>query len=97
MKNFLITLKKLNKYWLAAIIAFIITFVIGDSTLDKRISYDREISHLKKEIENYSRLKEETKQKLEALQSDTESLEKLAREQYQMKKPDEDLYIIVDK
>ncbi|MDR2057361.1 MAG: septum formation initiator family protein [Dysgonamonadaceae bacterium] len=96
MKNWLEIFNKINKYWLAAIIFFIITFVIGDSTLKKRIDYNNEITRLKKEIEYYTKQKEETLQKLDALNSDNENLEKLAREQYQMKKSNEDLYIIVE-
>jgi cell division protein FtsB len=95
MKNLFRILRKINKYGVAAIFFFVITFVVGDSTLSKRISYDQEISRLKQEIEYYTSLKEEKQQKLDALQSDNESLEKWAREQYQMVKPNEDLYIIV--
>ena len=87
---------KINKYWLAVVVFFILTFVIGDSTLQNRFSYNKEISRLNKEVEYYTNLKEENQQKLEALQSDNESLEKLAREQYQMKKPNEDLFIIIE-
>jgi cell division protein FtsB len=87
---------KVNKYWLTIVIFFTITFVFGDSRLQNRISYDSEIKRLNKEIEHYTRLKEDNKQKLNALQSDNETLEKLAREQYQMKKPNEDLFIIVE-
>ena len=87
---------KVNKYWIALIVFFVLTFVVGESTLLNRFSYNKEISRLNKEVEYYTNLKEESQQKLEALQSDNESLEKLAREQYQMKKPDEDLFIIVE-
>ncbi|MDR0505509.1 MAG: septum formation initiator family protein [Dysgonamonadaceae bacterium] len=96
MKKLVKLISSINKYWLAAIIFAVITFVIGDSTLIKRISYDREISRLNTEIENNISRKELNQQKLKALQSDSESLEKLAREQYQMVKPDEDLYIVVE-
>jgi cell division protein FtsB len=98
MKNLLGKFNKLtiNKYWLVAIIFFIITFVIGDSTLRKRIAYNQEISRLKREIEYNTNQKEETQQKLDALKGDSESLEKLAREQYRMKKDNEDLFIIVE-
>jgi cell division protein FtsB len=95
MKTISGILEKVNKYWLAAIFFFVITFVIGDSTLQDRISYDREISRLKQEIEHHSRQKIENRQRLDALQSDNESLEKWAREEYQMLKSDEDLYIII--
>jgi cell division protein FtsB len=98
MKNLFGKFNKLiiNKYWLTAVIFFVITFVLGDSTLIKRISYDQEISRLKKEIDFYTKQKEETQHKLDALKGDSESLEKLAREQYRMKKADEDLFIIVE-
>jgi cell division protein FtsB len=98
MKNLLGKFNKfaINKYRLAAIIFFVITFVIGDSTLKNRIAYNQEISRLKKEIDFYTKQKNETQQKLDALKGDNESLEKLAREQYRMKKANEDLYIIVE-
>jgi len=38
---------------------------------------------------------EEDKRKLKELKTDDENLEKFAREQYRMKKADEDLYIIL--
>ncbi|GHS98203.1 hypothetical protein FACS189421_06360 [Bacteroidia bacterium] len=85
---------KLNKYWIAVIIFFVFTFLIGESSIFKRISYDSQISRLESEIEYYTQQKEENLRKLEALHSDNESLEKLAREQYQMIKPDEELFII---
>jgi cell division protein FtsB len=98
MKNLLGKFNRLitNKYWLAAIIFFILTFVIDDNSLRKRISYNQEISRLKKDIEFYTKQKEEAQQRLNALNNDSENLEKLAREQYRMKKADEDLFIIVE-
>jgi cell division protein FtsB len=86
--------KKINKYGVAVIIFAVITFVIGDSTLQKRISYDREISRLKGEIEQITSMRDDNQQKLDALKSDNESLEKLAREKYGFKKANEDLFII---
>jgi cell division protein FtsB len=85
---------RLNKYWVAIIVFVVLTFFVGESTIFKRIAYDRQINQLEKEIEFYTRQKEENIKKIEALQSDNESLEKLAREQYQMTKPDEELFII---
>lgn len=85
---------RLNKYWIAVIVFLIITFVTGESSLKDRISYNREIHNLEKEVNLYKQLKEENLQRLEALRSNNESLEKLAREEYQMTKSDEDLFII---
>ncbi len=86
---------KVNKYAVTLIIFFILTFCIGDSTLFKRYAYDQEINKLEKEIEHYKKLKDENAEKLKSLQNDSESLEKFAREQFQMIKPNEDLFIIV--
>jgi cell division protein FtsB len=85
---------KLNKYWIAIIVGVVITFLAGDYNIFNRIAYDRQIKQLKGEIEFYTQQKEENLQKLQELHSDNESLEKLAREQYQMVKPDEELFII---
>jgi cell division protein FtsB len=86
---------KLNKYWIAVIVFVIFMLFVGENTtiLD-RISYDRQISQLERDIDYCTKQKEENLQKLNTLRSDSESLEKLAREQYQMTKPDEELFII---
>ncbi|GHT74979.1 hypothetical protein AGMMS50262_09060 [Bacteroidia bacterium] len=83
-----------NKYAVAIAIFVVITFFAGESNIFNRISYDKQIRQLEQEIDFYTKQKEENLQKLEALQSDNESLEKLAREQYQMTKPNEELFII---
>jgi cell division protein FtsB len=99
MKRLLKTLKliggKLNKYWIAVIVFVVFILFVGENTtIIDRISYDRQINQLEKEINYYTKQKEENLQKLNVLQSDNESLEKLAREQYQMTKPEEELFII---
>ena len=85
---------KLNKYWIAIIAGLVLTFLVGEYNIFNRISYNRQISQLRSTIEYYNQQNEANIQKLKELHSDNESLEKLAREQYQMVKPDEELYII---
>lgn len=51
--------------------------------------------NLKKEKAYYQRKIEEDSRKMEELLSNKKNLEKFAREQYLMKKPDEDLFVIV--
>jgi Septum formation initiator len=87
---------KVNKYWLTLIIFLVITFFIGDSTIMHRISYSRQIKQLEKEIEQVSKEKDLNQEKLEALQSDNETLERFAREELQMTRPNEELFIIID-
>lgn len=84
-----------NKY-LLTLIVFVIWLLLLDS--NNLISTHKEMKNLKKlraEKEYYVQHIEEDKRKLHELKTDNQNLEKFAREQYRMKKPDEDLYIIL--
>ncbi|MDR2690816.1 MAG: septum formation initiator family protein [Dysgonamonadaceae bacterium] len=98
MKNWIEILEKyrqkLNKYWVAVFVFAFLTFFTGDSTILKRISYSRQIKRLENEIKYYTQEKEKNLEKLNAIKSNRESLEKYAREQFLMTKPDEELFII---
>jgi cell division protein FtsB len=98
MKNFFSSIDKyrrrINKYWVAVILFIVVTFFMGDSTISDRIFYNKQISKLKSEIGFYSKEKEKNEEKLKAIRSSDESLEKFAREQYLMTKSDEELFII---
>ncbi|PWD99943.1 FtsB family cell division protein [Marinilabilia rubra] len=50
---------------------------------------ERQKVHYRKEISN-------NKKRMEELQSDPENLEKFAREQYLMKKPEEDIFVVIE-
>lgn len=84
-----------NKYILTLII-FIIWLVLLDSNnLVARYKEMKNLKKLKAEKEYYTRRIEEDKRKLYELKTDDHNLEKFVREQYRMKKPEEDLYIIL--
>ena len=87
-------LSKVNAYWLVTIVFFALTFMMGDSSLYKRYTYDEKIRSLEKEIKHYRKEIEVNSKKLNDLHTDKEGLERFAREEYFMKKPDEDVYII---
>jgi cell division protein FtsB len=57
----------------------------------------RQISQLEDQKEFYLEKKEKIKAEREELVSNSELLEKFAREKYLMKKPTEDIYVIVEK
>ena len=62
------------------------------------ISRRKEMKNLRKlrdDKEYYVQRIEEDKRKLHELKTDDRNLEKFAREQYRMKKADEDLYIVL--
>lgn len=87
----------INAYWLVTIGFLALTFVAGDSSLYKRYTYDEKIRSLEKEIRFYEDEIKVNTQKLNDLHTDKEGLERFAREEYFMKKADEDLFIIKDK
>ncbi len=72
----------------------IMLFLFSDSNVMKRIESDSEIRSLKKQIEFYRKKTEEDKIKLHELQSDKDNLEKFARENYLMKKDNEEDFVI---
>ena len=90
-------LSRVNAYWLVTIVFFALTFVMGDSSLYKRYTYDEKIRSLEKEIKHYQKEIEINSKKLNDLHTDKEGLERFAREEYFLKKPNEDVFIIKNK
>ncbi|WP_099464154.1 FtsB family cell division protein [Parabacteroides provencensis] len=87
----------INIYWLVSIVFLALTFTTGDSSLYQRYTYDEKIRSLEKEIKHYQQEIETNTKKLNDLHTDKEGLERFAREEYYMKKSNEDVYIIKDK
>ena len=69
-------------------------FVFGDSSMVKRIKYEREIRALQTQIKYYRDQTENDKLKLYDLKSSKDNLEKFARENYLMKRKNEEVFII---
>jgi cell division protein DivIC len=55
----------------------------------------KELNKLKNDREYYIQKIEDDKRKIHELKTDNDNLEKFAREQYRMKKADEDIYIVL--
>ncbi len=89
-------LSKLNPYVVVTIGFLALTFVAGDSNLYKRYQYDEKIRELENEIKYYQEEILINQEKLNNLHTDKEGLERFAREEYFMKKADEDIFIIKD-
>ena len=84
-----------NRYVLTVLIFLLWIIFLDPNNL---ISRAREIgtrNRLEREKEYYLGRIEEDRRKLNELRTSNENLEKYAREQYRMKRPDEDLFIIV--
>jgi len=84
-----------NKYLLTIVIFLIWLLLFDSNNLIARYRELRELHKLRNDREYYSKRIEADRQKLHELKTDNNNLEKFAREQYLMKKPDEDLYIIL--
>lgn len=84
----------LNKYLIVLVVFTVfITFFDEHNLIDRFRTYQK-IKSLEKEQLFYKEEIEATKKKKNELESNNENLEKFAREQYLMKKSNEDIFII---
>jgi cell division protein FtsB len=84
-----------NKY-LVAVLAFVIWLLVFDrNSLVDRVRYLRTRQDLEDEKQYYIEKIEEDSRRLNELKTDRENLEKFAREQYLMKRENEDVFVIV--
>ena len=84
----------LNKDWVGTMRFFAFMLLIGDNNLYHRYIYNEKIRTLENEIQRYKNEIEQNKKKLQELQTDKTGLEQFVREEYFMKKEDEDIFII---
>ena len=82
-----------HKY-LITIAAFLVIIVfLDENSLIQRAKHQQEINTLNSEITKYRKQFEEDTEKLKELTNNPEAMEKIAREKYLMKKPNEDVFI----
>lgn len=84
-----------NKYILTILVFLLWIVLLDPNNLISRVREIRTRNRLEQEKEYYMARIEEDRRKLNELRTSNENLEKYAREQYRMKRPDEDLFIIV--
>ena len=85
-----------NKYILTSIIFFLWILIFDNNNLVTRMKKINNLKQLQKEKLQYIEQIENDTRKLEELKTNKENLEKFAREQYLMKKDNEDVFIIID-
>ena len=71
----------------------VIIVFLDENSLIQRAKHREEIRELNEEIAKYRKQFEEDTRKLKELTDNPEALEKIAREKYLMKKPNEDIFI----
>lgn len=84
-----------NKFILTLAVFFIWMLIFDRSNWIDMMSELRKIHSLEKEREYYLQKIEIDRNRLKELRTNSENLEKFAREQYYMKKPDEDIFVII--
>ena len=82
-----------HKYMITVLIFIVVIGFLDENSLIQRVKHRSEISALNREIEKYRKQYEEDTEKLKELTTNPEALEKIAREKYLMKKPDEDIFV----
>ena len=84
-----------NKYILTGIIFFIWLLIFDNNNLIDRFKGMRELKQFEKDRGYYLEWIETDSKQMNEIKTNNENLEKFAREQYLMKKEDEDIFIIV--
>ena len=88
-------LRKLNNRYVYTTVIFVVVILFIDQfNLFEQIRLHRLLKDQKQQIEYYDKEIKESKEYLNALQNDTATMEKVAREQYMMKRDNEVVYII---
>lgn len=84
-----------NKYIIALFLFIVWITFIDENRLIDRIEAMKEVSNLEEQNNYYRSQVEENNKRLNELRTNKENLERFAREQYLMKKPNEDIFVMV--
>lgn len=84
-----------NRFVLTALVFFVWMLFFDQNDIISQIKLKNQLHELNKEKEYYKKQIKTTQSELENLLNDNEKLERFAREKYLMKKPNEDLFVIV--
>jgi len=84
----------LNKYIITIVVFVVFIVFIDDNNVIRRVQYEIKINALRQEIKHYELYRDQSADKLEKLHSSNAELERIAREEYLMKKPNEELFVV---
>ncbi len=86
--------QKFGKYHYTILVFLVVMLYWDDNNLFLRFSLSNKIRQLQQEIEHYETIIDESTKQLDQLRTDEKNLEKFARENYLMKKKEEDIFIV---
>jgi cell division protein FtsB len=95
MKAFLTILK--NKYLLTVVALIVWLSFFDKNDFSTQMELSKKVQKLESERDYYIKAIAETKKEITELQTDSANLEKFARENYLMKRDNEDVFVIVKK
>ncbi|MDO4187343.1 MAG: septum formation initiator family protein [Bacteroidales bacterium] len=81
------------KYIITLVVFGVIIVFLDENSILRRMEVANEARNTRNEIEKYRQEFEESTQRLNELDADSNSIERIAREKYLMKKPNEDIYV----
>ena len=85
-----------HKYAFTFLIFLLIIGFVDENSWYVRYQRRLEISRLHQQIDKYQAQYDEDTRELNALLKDPEAVERMARERYYMKRPDEDVFVFVE-
>lgn len=85
-----------NKYIIASFLFVIWVAFFDQNNLVERMQNRKELRQLEEDKIYYQEKIKENAERLKELKTDNDNLEKFAREQYLMKKENEDVFVIVE-
>ena len=81
------------KYIITLLVFGVIIVFLDENSILRRMEVANEARNTRNEIEKYRKDFEESTLRLNELDADSNSIERIAREKYLMKKPNEDVYV----
>ena len=85
-----------NKYLIAVLVFLVWLLIFDNNSLIDRVKYLNTLHQMEDEKKYYLERIEEDSRRLNELKTDRDNLEKFAREQYFMKKENEDVFVIIE-
>jgi cell division protein FtsB len=87
----------INKYFVVGLLFLIFMFFIAEKDVFSSFSQKKKLNKLQKSEQHLDKQIAETQKELNLLKTNAQTIEKYARENYLMKKDNEDIFIIDNK
>ena len=83
-----------NKYLIATVLFLVWMLFFDHNNIFLHMQYRKELNELKTSKKYYQEQIDKTREEVELIKTNPQALEKVAREQYLMKKDNEDVFVV---